>query len=624
MKIKEKITLQGIDIFVVLDGSTLRTVGRSAPVNSRAIDLATGTMFRKIGALDTDWLEDAASDSALQGIYAPSGFKGKSNSSISHNETTRELTLTTDGNQVVYVQGHRLKPSTQSVAHDNVTGTYYFYLDIDGTLQYTNSWSTTTLLYQSALIAVVYWNAEQGKAIVVGEERHGMMDPFTHEILHTVFGSQYVGNGLALGDFTPGKSNRALDDSARFSVSAGQLRDEDNLVSLTEVLKAGNKKVIYRDGSDWKIKSTLDSFPILQGSLPEATGTRPNYNLYSGGVWSLAEVPNKDVFLCHVIATNGGVYFVAGTDTYGTVEEALSGASSEIAELFSSAQPLPAPENFPIASVVYTAENGGNTVSAYVEDDSGQAVFDDWRTSFPSSRGVAVSNHAELINRDAGVYQDGGHTYLVPRVYTNADPDTGDDVNSYKTGTIWINNTTGDVFIQTDGSEGAARWRKLAYRETWSSGTYLHKGYITEYMGYNFIVTSSHISGANFLDNADKVTPFTKEIDLVNSASHGLTSLDVVRYSSGSWSKALANAVDTLADPPSIVIDSSTNWFIVSSGGKVTMPSHGLTVDQVYFLSSATAGLLSTTEGTSFSNPVLKVLGTDEFTILNYRPSQIL
>lgn len=621
---KDKINIQGIDIGVVSDASTLRTVGLSSPKNSRVVDLATGVLFRKTGNLDTDWIEDAAADSELYGTYQPSGFVGKSNSSISYNDATRELTLTMSS-QVVYVKGHRLLPSTQTVANADVTGVYYWYIDLDGNLQVTSTWNVTDLIYINALVAVGYWNAEQGKSIIIGDERHGLMDPFTHEILHTVFGSQYVGSGLGLGDFNQGKTNEDLDSSAQFSVVAGQLRDEDNLISLSEVTSTGIKKVLYRDGSDWKLKSTLDGFPVMQASLPEATGSLLNYNLNIGGVWSLAEAGNKDCVCCHVIATNGGICFVVGLDKYSSVEEAVSGARSEIAELFSSEQPLPAPENFPIASVIFTtALSSDNSVKAYIADSLGEPVYEDWRTQFSSSRGVSVSNHLELSNKDAGTYLDGGHTYLVPRVYTTTDPDTTDDSATFKTGTIWINNVTGSVFIQTDGTLGTARWRELNYYEDWVTGAYLHKGYLVGYRGYKFIVTESHIAGTNFLDNAGKVTPISSDVELVNSASHGLVTLDVVRYISGSWGKAQANSSSTLSEPPTVVIDHATNWFLVANMGTPILTGHGLTVDEVYYLSETTAGLLTTVESSSFSNPILKVLDANKFIMLGYRPSLTL
>src|SRR6056297_967901 len=115
-----------------------------------------------------------------------------------------------------------------------------------------------------------------------------------------------------------------------------------------------------------------------------------------------------------------------------------------------------------------------------------------------------------------------------------------------------------------------------------------------------------------------------QQVILVNSASHGLVTLDVVKYSSGGWTKAQADSLSNLSDPPSIIADHSTDWFIVLFGGIFSAPSHGLTVDSVYYLSESTSGLLTNTEGSSFSNPIVKVMSPNDLMVLPYRPQQII
>jgi len=63
MKVLNKVNLQGMDFQVIETSDTLRTAGLSSPVGSRALDKSTGTMFRKTGVLDTDWIEDLAAES---------------------------------------------------------------------------------------------------------------------------------------------------------------------------------------------------------------------------------------------------------------------------------------------------------------------------------------------------------------------------------------------------------------------------------------------------------------------------------------------------------------------------------------------------------------------------------
>ena len=108
----------------------------------------------------------------------------------------------------------------------------------------------------------------------------------------------------------------------------------------------------------------------------------------------------------------------------------------------------------------------------------------------------------------------------------------------------------------------------------------------------------------------------------VTQSSHGFAVGDVVYYDGSGYTKAQADADDTLG--LFIVSDvANTNTFTSSFSGKISGLT-GLTAGQYYFLSSATAGLLTTTEPTSgYSNPLLFALSTTEGVVLPYRPSEI-
>lgn len=108
----------------------------------------------------------------------------------------------------------------------------------------------------------------------------------------------------------------------------------------------------------------------------------------------------------------------------------------------------------------------------------------------------------------------------------------------------------------------------------------------------------------------------------VTQSSHGFAVGDVVYYNGSVYAKAQADADDTLG--LFIVSDvANTNTFTASFSGKVSGFT-GLTAGQYYFLSSATAGLLTTTEPTSgYSNPLLFALSSTEGVVLPYRPSEI-
>ena len=103
----------------------------------------------------------------------------------------------------------------------------------------------------------------------------------------------------------------------------------------------------------------------------------------------------------------------------------------------------------------------------------------------------------------------------------------------------------------------------------------------------------------------------------VTQASHGLAVQDAVRVSSGSWIKAQADDIDTLATH--VVIAVSGDDITLCSMGKVTLTAHGLTTDNWYFLSDITAGLLTST-APDIQNPLLYVEDANTVHIVSYLP----
>ena len=113
---------------------------------------------------------------------------------------------------------------------------------------------------------------------------------------------------------------------------------------------------------------------------------------------------------------------------------------------------------------------------------------------------------------------------------------------------------------------------------------------------------------------------------IVNQAVHGLSALDVIYSALGVWALADASLGTKLSDPPVMVVGSSTNYFLAAQDQMVTITGHGLTVDEVYFLSTTVPGLLTATEPSlvaGYSNPIIKVLSANILSILPYRPSEI-
>ncbi|SVC59112.1 uncharacterized protein METZ01_LOCUS311966, partial [marine metagenome] len=107
----------------------------------------------------------------------------------------------------------------------------------------------------------------------------------------------------------------------------------------------------------------------------------------------------------------------------------------------------------------------------------------------------------------------------------------------------------------------------------------------------------------------------------ITQDSHGFEVQDAIYHTGSAWAKAQANSVNTLA--LGIVIEETTNTFVVAQSGRFELTSHGLTVGQWYYLSAAAAGGLVTTEPT-ISQPIVFVEGSNHIFVFAYRPTNLL
>lgn len=83
---------------------------------------------------------------------------------------------------------------------------------------------------------------------------------------------------------------------------------------------------------------------------------------------------------------------------------------------------------------------------------------------------------------------------------------------------------------------------------------------------------------------------------VIEQASHGLDVGDVIRHNGTAWAKAQGNTVAGCTDVWFVFSAPDTNNFRAIKTGRVTVASHGLTVGSLYYLSAATAGLLTLTK----------------------------
>lgn len=113
----------------------------------------------------------------------------------------------------------------------------------------------------------------------------------------------------------------------------------------------------------------------------------------------------------------------------------------------------------------------------------------------------------------------------------------------------------------------------------------------------------------------------------IEQVGHGFSVGDGIYHDSSQpvgseWQLAQADNADTLAYHVVIERIDDDN-FIAADFGRVEVPSHGFTVGQYYFLSDSVAGQPTTTEPSSFSNPLFYVETADILQIKCLRPEQV-
>ena len=238
----------------------------------------------------------------------PQGFVNRIDSSISFNDSTRTFTIQPTGSSYdVYIEGIKVtKTGIETVVIDSGTALNYIHFDTD-----TYQLQTKTSFFNfdtDVPIAFIHWNSGIGQSTFFGEERHGIrMDSVTHKWIHNTFGMQYI-DGLSIGNYVllgDGSSN----SHAQISVSDGTLYQEDIIINITDgdnnveftqqLSPTGYFPVYYHSGitGQW-VRDSGTPYPVKYNA------TRALYNSYSGGTWSVINVPNNRYFAMWLVATN--------------------------------------------------------------------------------------------------------------------------------------------------------------------------------------------------------------------------------------------------------------------------------------------------------------------------------
>ena len=326
------------------------------------------------------FLEDVA---IVDGATTENGFVNRTSSTISFTDNTRTLTLTPVGAGYEYWSGgvEWVGVATKTIQISATEGLHFVYL-ANETLAETTVF-TDDLIISKTLVASLYWDNVNAKAILINDERHGrVMDSQTHLYRHDSAGASYD-SGLALVNMSvDGTGDDAA--NARFGVENGIIWDED----IEHALTTGAPQVLanpaeiplyYRLGASglWRL-ITATTYPVT------TTGTgRAAWNQLTGGAWQLTEVTNVQFVLMHYFATGcllSPFIGLVGQADYTTVALARAGALVELNTLALGGISALAAEFVPVATVIWQSNNAyGNAVKSRVRLTDAGTNFVDWR-----------------------------------------------------------------------------------------------------------------------------------------------------------------------------------------------------------------------------------------------------
>lgn len=275
-------------------------------------------------------------------LKEPTGFATRSDSVLSWVGGTRTFTIAPTGDYFdYYIHAKRYRVgAADSIAIADTSGTHAIYYD-GATLsaivnpdhdQFDN------LICNMALVGLVYWNATDGTAYVLGDERHGTnMSGKTHEWAHDITGAKWI-QGLALSGYVEDDPNN--DASLTFELTNGEFYDEDleheivdgaPATQYAQQLNGGDAElpILYRDDIDgsWTedVATTLPYKTLGAGRLA--------YNNDDGdGTFSQIEVTDNRWVSMTIIATNDWQYpikAVQGQNEYTSVQTAIADANAE-------------------------------------------------------------------------------------------------------------------------------------------------------------------------------------------------------------------------------------------------------------------------------------------------------
>jgi hypothetical protein len=342
----------------------------------------------------------------------PTGIVNRTQSTIAFVDISRTFTITPVGSTFeYYIKGTEYSKTNSppnSIIIDDVEGLHFIYYD-GATLSKTTTFDFSLIL-EKALLAIVYWDATNKTAILLGDERHGISMPgMTHLAKHLTAGTLLEGNGLALSGMDVDGSG-GDNSAAQFGYEGGAIWDEDLRFAISADTTPAQIPVFYKTGAGglWR-KYVATDYPVRSYA---GLGTNLlAFNEFTGGVWTQTEVGNNDYVLTHIFATNDPnipVIVIQGEAQYATIGAARDGAQVEMLAITTVG--LPIAEFQPLASVVYQCSSVfSNAVQAIVRSTGDGANYVDWRHVSGGSTGGLAAPSTDYLVRAANDFVSFGN-----------------------------------------------------------------------------------------------------------------------------------------------------------------------------------------------------------------------
>ena len=476
----------------------------------------------------------------------PMGHEDRTTSTISFNASTRTFTIApTASSFTVWCKGKKVVVSSaQTVVIPNTTGMHSIYYDANGTLSSKIGYFTFST---EAPTAYVYWNATTGAAPYFGDERHGVvLDWQTHEYLHRTRGAA-LASGFSASGYVLG-GNGSSNSHAQLTIEGGTFFDEDMkiIVTATNTPTAGTWEqdltsparipVLHLQGTAWVMDSPTD-YPLKQGTA------RPQYNAFSGGVWSTADVANNKYATSWILATNNLTYPVIAI--IGQAESDLQSAAEAVDFTELQLPGFPSVEFRPLYKLIFQcADSCTNAVHASL-------------VSITDIRSIAAAGTAASIVTDhgnlSGLSDDDHPQYL------SVDTVRGSLTAAVKASFLPSQTSNDGKFLQTDGT--ATSWQALTsgnvttalgftpYNATNPSGfiTGITSGNVTTALGFtpynatnpSGYVTAAGARGSISVTGAGSYDSATGVINIVGGVTSFNTRTGAITLSSSDVTTAL-------------------------------------------------------------------------------------